>query len=197
MAGPRLKGRSGRNAYSCTDELAVRCVVAGDREGLYAIIEESGNLTEAERDCAKELLDIYLDSADQEDYLFLAAVGDSGRPLGFICYGMASLADAVYDLYWIIVDSGHRRANVATKLLRHAECMLKEQGVRLLVAETSGQAAFMPARRFYMKNGFREEARIKGFYRPGDDLVIYVKRFRKRSTKLLNSEGGQNWTAKA
>jgi ribosomal protein S18 acetylase RimI-like enzyme len=157
--------------------VTIRGVEGCDRAGLCAIIDASANLSEEERDCAKELLDIYLDDADEEDYLFLAAFSAPGPPLGFVCYGMASLADAVYDLYWIIVDPAHRRTGVAAKLLKTVEKILKGRGARLLVAETSGLPAYAPARGFYERNGFKEEARVEGFYKPEDDLVIYVKRF--------------------
>jgi hypothetical protein len=33
----------------------------------------------------------------------------------------------------------------------------------------------VPTRAFYERNGFRCEARLKDFYAPGDDRVIYAK----------------------
>ncbi|GMR04899.1 MAG: hypothetical protein BMS9Abin23_0817 [Thermodesulfobacteriota bacterium] len=39
-----------------------------------------------------------------------------------------------------------------------------------------GEAVDLTARSFYERAGFNEDARIRGFYRPADDLVVYVKR---------------------
>ncbi len=147
-----------------------------DRDPLLSIIERSGNLTEEEKDCAVELLDVYLADPLQQEYFFLVATDATDRPIGFVCYGETALTDAVYDLYWVVVDPEYRRKGVASRLLVQTEEVLRALGTRLLVAETSGGPGYAPAHGFYMKNGFNEEARIKSFYKPGDDLVIFVKR---------------------
>ncbi len=153
--------------------------ISVDRDPLLSIIERSGNLTREEKDCAIELLDVYLDDPLQKEYFFIAATDATDRPIGFVCYGETSLTDAVYDLYWIVVDPEYRQRGVASRLLVQTEEILKGLGARLLVAETSGGPGYAPAHGFYLKNGFDEEARIKSFYKPGDDLVIFVKRFEK------------------
>ena len=43
--------------------------------------------------------------------------------------------------------------------------------------ETASNDSYEATRGFYVRAGFREEARIAGFYKPGDDLIVYVKRF--------------------
>ena len=48
-------------------------------------------------------------------------------------------------------------------------------GGRRLYAETSGRAQYRPTRRFYRRAGFRREARLRDFYAPGDDKLIFVK----------------------
>ncbi len=152
---------------------------SSDRDPLLSIIERSENLTREEKDCAIELLDVYLADPLQQEYFFFAATDATDRPIGFVCYGETPLTDAVYDLYWIVVDPEYRRRGVASRLLVQTEEILGGLGARLLVAETSGGPGYAPAHGFYLKNGFDEEARIKSFYKPGDDLVIFVKRLRK------------------
>ena len=146
-----------------------------DRLALLSIIEKSENLTAEERDCAVELLDIYLGKPEGGDYLFIAA-SVSGVPVAYLCYGKTPLTDAVYDIYWILVHPDYRRKGVGTVLLDHTEGILRGLGARVIVAETSGLEGYEPARRFYVDNGFSEEARIRCFYKPGDDLVVFVKR---------------------
>lgn len=155
--------------------LVVRKVESRDRQALVSIIARTASLTAEERECAVELLDIYLNDRGQEDYLF-AAAEDHGAPIGYVCYGPRSLAQGVFDLYWIIVDGDKKGTGVGRALVEAAVEALRGMGARMLVAETSGTGAYEAARGFYARCGFAEEARIKDFYRPGDDIVFYVKR---------------------
>ncbi|HAO93234.1 MAG: hypothetical protein A2X99_01270 [Deltaproteobacteria bacterium GWB2_55_19] len=157
--------------------MAVREATTSDRGGLVRIIEGTGNLTREEKDCALELLDIYLGNPLQKDYFFIAAVANSGMPAGYACYGKTPLTDAVYDLYWVLVDGGVRGQGIGSLLLENVEALIGKEGARLLVAETSGLPAYEAAREFYLKRGFTVESRIKDFYKPGDDLITYVKRY--------------------
>lgn len=159
--------------------ITVRKTLPGDRPALVAIIENSENLSREEMDCAAELLDIYLKNPLETDYFFLTAVDPSSSPAGYACYGKRPLTDAVYDLYWIVVNSRMRRGGIGSRLIEELEKMLRKEGARMLVAETSGLKAYEAARRFYLRNGFREEARIREFYKPGDDIVFYTKRLQK------------------
>lgn len=155
---------------------SIRKVEPSDREALAGIVNHTENLTQEEKDCAVELLDIYLGNPGQKDYSFLAAMDGAGGIAGYVCYGKTPLTDAVYDLYWIVVASSQRGKGVGRRLLGHTEGVLKKEGARMIVAETSGTPHYEATNLFYLKNGYREEARINGFYKPGDDLIVYVKR---------------------
>ena len=168
-----------------------------DRARLVEIIEATENLSAEERCCAVELLDEYLgedldgqdtdtgsvpddpDYLDDNDgeYLFIAALADDGgdRIEGYVCYGEAALAEGVFDIYWILVDPGSRSRGVGSGLIAAVEAALVRWGARKIVAETSGTAAYAAARSFYEGVGFREEGRLKDFFKPGDDKVFYVK----------------------
>ncbi|MBI5562089.1 MAG: GNAT family N-acetyltransferase [Deltaproteobacteria bacterium] len=149
---------------------------SGDREAIVSIIKRAGNLTRGEEACAEELLDIYLNNQAQTGYRFVCAVDGADKIQGYACYGPRPLTDGAYDLYWIIVDPDARGNGAGRRLVNAVEERLKGNGGRLLIAETSGMEGYAAARRFYTGCGFREEARISGFYKPGDDLVVYVRR---------------------
>ena len=155
----------------------IRDVSAGDRAALCSIIGRCSNLSGEEKDCAKELLDLYLDDSGQRDYSFIAATGENGRPKGYACFGKRPLADGVYDLYWIVVDTDERRRGVGKRLIEAVEAAVKARNGRMLIAETSGLDANRTVMEFYIRSGFKEEARIKDVYRFGDDIVIYARRF--------------------
>lgn len=157
--------------------MRIRDVLSGDRAALCSIIGRCANLSDEEKDCAKELLDVYLDDPGQRDYIFMAATDEKDRPKGYACFGKRPLTDGVYDLYWIVVDPDERRRGVGKKLIEAVEAAVKARGARMLIAETSGLPANMTVRAFYIRSSFKEEARIKDFYRFGDDIVIYARRF--------------------
>ncbi|MBU2610373.1 MAG: GNAT family N-acetyltransferase, partial [Chloroflexi bacterium] len=92
------------------------------------------------------------------------------------CYGQRPLTQGAYDLYWIAVDKNHHRQGIGEILLDEAEKQVKARGGRLLIAETAGKPAFESTQRFYLRSGYELEARIRDFYSPGDDLVVFTKR---------------------
>ena len=71
--------------------------------------------------------------------------------------------------------SGPTCEDKGAALVSHVERTLAERGERVLLVETSGTKALERTRDFYRKNGYDEEARIREFYRVGDDKVIYRK----------------------
>ena len=44
-----------------------------------------------------------------------------------------------------------------------------------IVVETSARADYAPTRTFYERRGYAPAARLRGYYAPADDLVIYLK----------------------
>ena len=170
----------------------VREAVASDRDAVVAIIGSTDNLSADEKECAIELLDMYLVELDEcgdaskdvdaccepeDDYLLLVAEFEEGVVAGYICSGPASFAGGVSEIYWIVVGDSFKGRGVATGLVEHVEGILNKTGLRMLVAETSGTEHYAAARSFYKKIGFIEEARIEGFFKAGDDKVFFVKRY--------------------
>jgi len=52
---------------------------------------------------------------------------------------------------------------------------LRNKDGRILIVETSGLESFGATRAFYRKNGYDEEARIRDFYNPGEDKIVFRK----------------------
>lgn len=108
-----------------------------------------------------------LGQPDQKDYEFAVALDPD--PVGFIVWGEDACAEGVQEVYWIV----SARPGVGTELMKHMET--KIGGARMCMLETSGKPGYDRQRRFYEKLGFHVVARVKDFYRPGDDLVVYRK----------------------
>lgn len=109
------------------------------------------------------------------------SVYDDGEPVGVAYYAPEQYADGTWNLYFIAVRPNRQGEGLGGKLLHYIEQMLTERGDRLLLVETSGLPHFERTRAFYRKNGYDEEARIREFYKAGDDKII----FRKALTALV------------
>jgi ribosomal protein S18 acetylase RimI-like enzyme len=131
--------------------------------------------------CALELIDVYLNNAEQKDYILACAVDESDQPRGYVCYGPTPLTIGTYDLYWIAVDPAWHGRGVGGRLMEFVEQAIcrptfSAASGRLLVIETSSLPRYEAARRLYQRHHYREVARIADFYAEGDDRVIYAKR---------------------
>jgi ribosomal protein S18 acetylase RimI-like enzyme len=96
--------------------------------------------------------------------------------VGYAAFGPADNTDRTFDLYWIAVDPAEHGRGAGTLLLNGVEDALRERDARLAVVETSSRSEYADTRRFYARRGYSEVARVREFYAPADDRVIYTKR---------------------
>jgi ribosomal protein S18 acetylase RimI-like enzyme len=111
------------------------------------------------------------------NYEFVGSFAREGQLVGYVCYGATPGTDRVYDLYWIAVHPDFQGDGGGTQLLAEVERRLRHREARLLVVETSSRDDYAPTRRFYESRGYGTAARLADYYAPGDDRVIYTKRF--------------------
>jgi ribosomal protein S18 acetylase RimI-like enzyme len=117
------------------------------------------------------------ESSHDTDYSFLGAFTPEAELVGYACYGPTPGTDRVYDLYWIAVDARAHGAGIGTTILTEVERRLQQRHARMLVAETSSRSDYAATRDFYCRRGYAESARVREFYAPGDDRIIFTKRF--------------------
>jgi len=144
---------------------------------LADIVRETKVFHKEEVDVAIELMEIAANDKDQKDYLLYSYVDDEGCLQGYYCVGPTPMTLSTYDLYWIAVHPRVHRKKIGRELLEHCEQQVQNMGGSLLVVETSSQPKYEPTRKFYLRYQYKESARIKDYYAPGDDLVIYTKHF--------------------
>jgi ribosomal protein S18 acetylase RimI-like enzyme len=111
------------------------------------------------------------------DYLFLGAFTPEEVLVGYACWGPTPATDRTWDLYWIAVDPALQGAGIGTILIEEVERRLAGQHARMLIAETSSRSDYAATHGFYVRRGYTEVARVRDFYAPGDDRIIFVKRF--------------------
>lgn len=98
------------------------------------------------------------------------------KAVGYICYGPTPMTDGTYDLYWIASHPQVRGQGVGGALIAAMEGDLRRKKARQIRVETSAMEAYGPTRGFYEAMRYREEARFRDFYKPGEDLIILAKR---------------------
>jgi ribosomal protein S18 acetylase RimI-like enzyme len=157
------------------ETMKIRRMQPQDRPGLKALLHAQPHFRPEEIRVALELIDIALAHPAEEDYIILCAEEGEGEIRGYICYGKAPLTEAVYDVYWIVVHPAFWSRGTGSSLLRRAEVDLAQRQARLLLIETSSTPPYDIPRAFYGKQGYREQARILDYYRPGDHKIIYGK----------------------
>ncbi|WP_379551391.1 GNAT family N-acetyltransferase [Qipengyuania sp. DGS5-3] len=79
-------------------------------------------------------------------------------------YVPEQLTDGTWNLLLIAVDPDQHGAGVGTALMRHVETELAQEGVRILLVETSGTSTFERTRGFYDMLGYDREALIRDYY---------------------------------
>jgi GNAT superfamily N-acetyltransferase len=150
-----------------------------DVPALRDILKATSVFNSEEIEVAVELMELALDNPSQRDYAMFTARDDAGKALGYYCVGPTPMTDGTFDLYWIASDPGVHGKGVGSRLLKHCEEFVHAQGGRMIVVETSSQEHYGPTRAFYGRRGYAETARVRDYYRPGDDLVIYSKQLKE------------------
>ncbi|MBA4063604.1 MAG: GNAT family N-acetyltransferase [Isosphaera sp.] len=100
---------------------------------------------------------------------------DDGGPVGVAYFAPERLTEGTWNLYMIAVRPDLQGRGRGAALLRHAEETLAARGERLLLVDTSGLPEFERTRAFYRKCGYDEEARVREFWKAGDDKVVFRK----------------------
>ncbi len=151
----------------------IRPTIREDYDSILDILKRTGNFTAEEIEIADELLNSFFTQSFDSGYWTYTAVND--KIAGYICYGPTPLTDGTYDVYWIAVDPDLQGKGIGSELLTFAEDDISRHKGRLITVYTSSQEKYSLTRSFYLKRGYLEGARIHDYYKPGDDLVIYVK----------------------
>ncbi len=141
------------------------------------MVVSSGKFNDVEIETALELVDEAITEGDESGYIFaVLECGKSNPDLrGFACYGPVPLTQGVYDLYWIVVDPAVQKEGHGSHLLEYVEREVIKKDGRMLLIETSSQESYGATIRFYERNGYQLAARVKDFYRIGDDKLIFSK----------------------
>ncbi len=150
-------------------DVAIKPTTSADIPALKAVVDQT-ELFPGEM--LPEMLSPFL-GGEAEAVWLTAHLGDV--PVG-LCYAVPEeLTNGTWNMLALAVLPAHQGDGVGGALVKRLEDDLRSQGVRVLIADTSGTDAFALTRRFYAKSGYSEEARIRDFWDAGDDKVVFWK----------------------
>ncbi len=98
-----------------------------------------------------------------------------GQPAAFGYCEPERMTDGTWNLLAIGVLPQFQGQGIGAAMIAHLEATLRERDARILLVETLGTPDYAQTRAFYAKNGFTEEARIRAFYGPDLDKVVFWK----------------------
>lgn len=149
----------------------IRLASNEDKPPIMAIAEAIDLFSPQEIEQLGDMLTEYFNK-DSDGFWIVA---DDGIVLGVAYCAPEPYTDGTWNLYFIAVRPDRQGEGIGTQLLQYVEATLNAGGERLLLVETSGLANFDRARGFYRKHGFEEVARIREFYRAGEDKIVFRK----------------------
>jgi ribosomal protein S18 acetylase RimI-like enzyme len=155
----------------------IRPITPNDRTALIALAAASGLFEPAQTAELAQMLDQHFNPEDENQELWLT--DDDHGPVSVAYVAPERMTEGTWNLYLIAVDPDRQRQGRGMALLNHIEHLLTARGERVLLVETSGVESFEYVRSFYRKSGYDEEARIREFYKAGDDKIIFRKALRK------------------
>ncbi|MCB9520520.1 MAG: GNAT family N-acetyltransferase [Myxococcales bacterium] len=153
----------------------VRPISPAHRAALVELLDELIEFDAEERQVALELIDDAIARPDESGYYALVAELD-GAVAGYVCWGPTPMTHGTYDLYWIATAPRFQRRGVARALTAAMDERILPDGARLIRVETSSRTEYDSAQNLYPRLGYDEAARLRDFYSPGDDLVIFMRR---------------------
>jgi ribosomal protein S18 acetylase RimI-like enzyme len=148
-----------------------------DRAAITAFLKRIPEFAPNELPVAEEVLEACLESPLTSGYYSLVAEKD-GQPVGYTCYGNTPLSKGNWEIYWAAVDPAEQGQGIGRELMSRSEAAIRQRGGWQITLETSSTPLYERTRRFHLKCGYTEIARIPDFYDRGDDLVIYYKKLR-------------------
>ena len=148
----------------------IRLATQADAAVVHSISAETGLSDGSDAGSPLEPMD--------HEHTWIVLEDASDTVVGAAYYGPEAHSDRVWNLYFLAVTEKSQGGGTGSALVAYVESDLRKRGdefAKLLLIETSSVESFEPTRSFYRKLGYVEEARVREYYGPGDDKVVYWK----------------------
>jgi len=158
----------------------IRAAIAADHPALLNLARATGLFDADELEFfSAMMIDCFNGDMPGHAWLVLDGGPSTENPslVGAAYFAPEVMADGVWNLWFIGVHPEHQGAGHGSKLLNAVEDAVRQNDARLLLVETSGTDEMELTRQFYVKANYDQEARIRDFYKAGDDKVVFRKAF--------------------
>lgn len=149
----------------------IRAINKGDLEELKTVIETSGLFPS---DLLGSMISDFFDNPETQDIWLTRLINQ--KPVAIAYCAPERLTEGTYNLYLIAVHKEFQGNGIGRELMNYIEILLKSQGHRILLVETSGLPEFELTRKFYDNCSYKREAVIRDFYNEGEDKVVFWKK---------------------
>lgn len=151
----------------------IRPTTPDDTPTLIALADAIGLFQPNQLEELGEMLTDYFGGNSECDRFWIA--DDDEGLVGVAYCELEPMTDQTWNLQLIAVRPDRQGQGRGTALLRYVEQTLTAHGGRVLLVETSGLPSFERTRAFYHKCGYDQEAKIRDFYKAGEDKIVYRK----------------------
>jgi ribosomal protein S18 acetylase RimI-like enzyme len=149
--------------------VVIRPLDASDLPALKRVVDSTGLFP---ADVLDEMTAPFLEGLAAEEFWFTLAAPD---PVAIAYCAPERMTSGAWNLLLIAVDRSRQGEGLGSTLMAEVERRLAEQKQRLLLVETSGLPDFERTRAFYAHRGYVPEARIRDYYRDGEDKIVFRK----------------------
>lgn len=151
----------------------IRLTTPDDVTDLIVLAEASGLFEPSQTKELVHMLEQHFNGENENQDLWFT--DDDNGAVGVAYVAPERMTEGTWNLYLIAIHPEYQRQGRGIALLHHVEQVLASRGERVLLVETSGLESFEYVRSFYRKSAYDEEARIREFYKTGDDKIIFRK----------------------
>jgi len=116
----------------------------------------------------------YLNNSESTDIWF--TVEQEGKPVSIAYCAPERMTEGSYNLYAIGVHNTLQGKGIGKAMMQYIEDLLKAQGNRVLIVDTSGLPEYELTREFYDKCNYKRVGVLPEFWGPGDDKVVFWKK---------------------
>ncbi|WNJ17873.1 GNAT family N-acetyltransferase [Pontibacter sp. G13] len=149
----------------------IRLITQADLPALKQVLD-SIELFPAEM--LEDMIADFFSQSDSEEIWFTET--DGGTPISIGFCAPEKMTEGTFNLYAIGVQSDYQGKGTGSRMMAFIEELLRSQGHRILIVDTSGTEEFTLTRKFYQQLGYAQEAVIRDFWAEGDDKVVFWKR---------------------
>jgi ribosomal protein S18 acetylase RimI-like enzyme len=161
--------------------LTIKPSTIGDKDAILEIARKTGLFDGDELSGLDELFSRFVTGSLGVDHYWVTLHDEN--PVGVAYFAPEKYSNRVWNLYFIATDPERHGRGLGSELIGYIEEFLRLRGERMLLVETSSKLE--GPSKFYIKQGFQQEGRIRDYYGDGDDKIIFRKK--------LGTPGRRSW----